>query len=535
LSSQRRFEGTNLEALLDEVRESLGDGVQIVAANRVRKGGVGGFFAREYFEVIAEEPETPIDLRPPVRLGRHRREPETVAVDHSRSVPRSVLDLVEERNEEERRFGAMDLGTVDVARDFHDVRDLHSMDHGELYVDDNGVFRASDDPVTWSHSRDLPVDALPTTPPPAPPTRAAHEMALPTRYESQPYEPPRYEPVHTELVHHELARHEAPATEPLEPPIVSTETERFAQILERLAHSTEHQSAPAPPAVDLTLPRVPVAPQAAPAAPSPAAAPVTPVVAAPMTPAPVVAAAAPVAHASHSGAEETIERPEQSLVRLGLPARFVPRGMAGTALRDALTESLARLPQPATLPCTKGVVVAIVGMGARPLLLGRAVSEELGLDPEEVVVATQSEIDGVPAWLQITEPEAADERRRSWRRRDHLTFVAISQPALTTATAWASDTLDRLEPTQLWGLASAGWKPEDVDAWSRRLGGFDMLALDRLVDTVSPASMMCLGLPIGRLDGDDATPHRWADELLERITTPEPLSTATAATAAVRA
>ena len=251
---------------------------------------------------------------------------------------------------------------------------------------------------------------------------------------------------------------------------------------------------------------------------------------APVTPAPAAPAAPAVEHASRHGAEETIERPEQSLVRLGLPARFVPRGMAGNALRDALTESLTRLPHAATLPNTKGVVVAIVGMGARPLLLGRAVSEELGLDPEEVVVATQSEIDGVPAWLQITDPEAADERRRSWRRRDHLTFVAISQPALTTATAWASDMLDRLEPTQLWGLASAGWKPEDVDAWSRRLGGFDMLALDRLVDTVSPASMMCLGLPIGRLDGDEATPQRWTDELLDRISTPEPMS-ATAGTA----
>jgi hypothetical protein len=521
LSSQRRFEGTNLEALLDEVRESLGDDVQIVAANRVRKGGVGGFFAREYFEVIAEEPETPIDLRPPVRLGRHRREAESAPVDHSRSVPRSVLDLVEERNEEERRFGAMDLGTVDVARDFHDVRDLHSMDRGELYVDDHGVFRASDNPETWSHSRDVPVDALPPAPPApvAPAARAVHDMALPTRYEPQPYD---------------QARHDLTGGEQFEPPIVSTETERFAQILERLAHSTEHQSAPVAPAVDLTVPISPLAP----IAPQPASVPASivdterlgPAAAAPVATAPVMPTPvpAPVEPTSRSGAEEIIERPEQSLVRLGLPARFVPRGMAGNALRDALTDSLARLPQAAALPSTKGVVVAIVGMGARPLLLGRAVSEELGLDPEEVVVATQSEIDGVPAWLQITDPEAADERRRSWRRRDHLTFVAISQPALTTATAWASDMLDRLEPTQLWGLASAGWKPEDVDAWSRRLGGFDMLALDRLVDTVSPASMMCLGLPIGRLDGDDATPQRWADELLERISTPESSSTTTA-------
>ena len=133
--------------------------------------------------MVAEEPETPIDLRPPVRLGRHRREPDSTPVDLSRSVPRSVLDLVEERNEEERRFGALDLGSgdlgaADTAHHFDDVRDLHSMDRGELYVDDHGVFRASDSNSTWSHGRDLPVDALPTAParpvaPAAPAARAA--------------------------------------------------------------------------------------------------------------------------------------------------------------------------------------------------------------------------------------------------------------------------------------------------------------------------------------------------------------------------
>ncbi len=516
------------------MRSEFGDDAHIVAANRVRKGGVGGFFAREFYEVIVEEPDAPIDLRPPVRLGRQRRD-DTAAYDSGRSVPLTVLDLVEERNEEERLLGAINLGLDSIQI----IDDDDEPIEGPLDDPFGGHFAgraaAGTQPTTWAHSQDIPVEAVPVVvpEPPAPqvapapastPAMAAPAMAI----ESQP--------------------------------VVSTETERFAQILERLAHSTEHQPShyepgttqPAPqPTFATTTDPAPMrepapAPEAQPrvislvdaervvrAEPVPRVVPGAPVARPTVATAPPAHATAPTAASTadpaRSGAEDIIERPEQMLVRLGLPARFVPRGMTGNALRDALVESLGRLPRAEELPKAKGVVVAIVGLGAGPVLLGRSVSEALGLDPEEVVVATQNEIDGVPAWLQITEPDAADERRRSWRRRDQLTFVAISQPSLTTGTAWASDMLDRLEPTQLWGLAAAGWKPEDVDAWSRRLGGFDMVCLDRLVDTVSPASMLSLGLPIGRLDGADATPQRWADLLLDRISTAEPARAGSAA------
>ena len=437
-------------------------------------------------------------------------------VDSGRSVPRSVLDLVEERNEEERLIGAINLGldAVQIIDDDEDDDPRYGID-ARFGTGIDQRFTPVETVTSWSHSREVPVEALPIVVDDEPTVEASTALA--------PAQP--------------AAR-------------VSTETERFAQILERLAHSTEHRPAHYEPAIDTDAPAPATARQAqtlaaAPIAPE-AVLPRAPQMTAPQMTAPQAAAtqaapAAPVAQSAQaaspssrpavisltqaesrpSGAEEIIERPEQLLVRLGLPARFVPRGLTGSALRDGLVESLTRLPRAAELPKTKGVVVAIVGLGARPVLLGRSVSEELGLDPDEVVVATQSEIDGVPAWLQITEPDAADERRRSWRRRDQLTFVAISQPSLTTGTAWASDMLDRLEPTQLWGLASAGWKPEDVDAWSRRLGGFDALALDRLVDTVSPASMLSLGMPIGRLDGTDATPPVWADLLLDRISSPD--------------
>jgi hypothetical protein len=75
LPSQQRFEGPDLEALLDDVRTRFGADAAIVEANRIRKGGVGGFFARELYEVVVEGDEPVAPAAPPG--------------------PRSVLDLVD--------------------------------------------------------------------------------------------------------------------------------------------------------------------------------------------------------------------------------------------------------------------------------------------------------------------------------------------------------------------------------------------------------------------------------------------------------
>ena len=54
MASQQQFEGPVLEDLLERVRAEVGPDARIVAANRIRKGGVGGFFARQAFEVLVE-------------------------------------------------------------------------------------------------------------------------------------------------------------------------------------------------------------------------------------------------------------------------------------------------------------------------------------------------------------------------------------------------------------------------------------------------------------------------------------------------
>jgi hypothetical protein len=59
--SLQRCEGKKLESVLEEVRSRFGDSVTIVEANRLRKGGVGGFFAKETFEVVVDVDEEPPD------------------------------------------------------------------------------------------------------------------------------------------------------------------------------------------------------------------------------------------------------------------------------------------------------------------------------------------------------------------------------------------------------------------------------------------------------------------------------------------
>ena len=53
MSNTQHFEGATIEAALAEAARVLGPNVQVAEARKVRKGGVGGFFAQERYEVDA--------------------------------------------------------------------------------------------------------------------------------------------------------------------------------------------------------------------------------------------------------------------------------------------------------------------------------------------------------------------------------------------------------------------------------------------------------------------------------------------------
>lgn len=63
------LDGDDLRDLMLRVRDEMGPGARIVKAERIRTGGVGGFFAREHYELTVEVPDAPTTTRrrPPAR------------------------------------------------------------------------------------------------------------------------------------------------------------------------------------------------------------------------------------------------------------------------------------------------------------------------------------------------------------------------------------------------------------------------------------------------------------------------------------
>ena len=121
MASQLRFEGGELEELLERVRIEVGPEARIVAANRIRQGGIAGFFAREGYEVVVDAD----GVQNGGRGSRGRRRSKSEAKSQSTTQPvdasviiddaspttsavtassgtASVLDLVDEVNEIER-------------------------------------------------------------------------------------------------------------------------------------------------------------------------------------------------------------------------------------------------------------------------------------------------------------------------------------------------------------------------------------------------------------------------------------------------
>jgi hypothetical protein len=421
--------------LLEQVRSELGSGTKIVSANKIRTGGVAGFFARENYEVIVEHDG--IVLPPP-----QAADDPSVSVRPRDIAAPTLMDLVDRVSAEER-------------------------------------LRSSSEAV-------------------------AAKAAAPRIVEERPVAAP------------------TPTTPQISDraPRISTESEPFAAVLERVARSagvpseaqdndtvdiTESVDADLIDDVEPEMVEPVVAPQLPPA--RPAAAP-APVVASHPVATPMPAQVNLPAAGGHVGA----------LVKMGLPATYVPAAPSSAALEAALRASLTRLPEAPVMPRSTGSVVAVVGERNAAMEIARDLSEQAGLDPDSITIATRKRMPArTPEHLIINGSEEAAERRRSWRRRERPSVVVIDSELGGDKQGWAYHVLAALEPSATWGVVDATRKTEDVAAWVNGLGGVDALAVNDLDATVSPASVLQLDVPVGRLDGRPASPALWAALLTERL------------------
>jgi hypothetical protein len=392
LASQLRFEGAELDDVLERVRAEVGPDARIVGANRIRKGGVAGFFAKEGYEVI-------VDLNgeaPPAR-GRGARAAKQSG--RSAKVPASVLDLADDISADEREQ-VIDLGEPAVSTEREDFGQMLSRLTQALDEEEAMDVPGMPDPMV----EDRPVA------PNAHYRRVTSDLAQPTMPVPQTAPP---------------MQQQMPQTIPMAPP-------------------------------------------------------------------------------------PSMPRPDARFVALGLPPELVPSTVVDD-VRTALFQRLAQLPPPPQLPRISGVVIAVVGIGTAPISIARRLADELEVPGENVILATPE------AMSDLSHPEEAEAFRLGVRRRSEPTIVACSIGPGRAQLGWAHRILDRLEPTITWGVVVASCKPEDIAHPVELLGGVDVLALTGVGDTVSPAAVLGLGIPIGRIGSNHATPAVWADLLMERL------------------
>lgn len=526
MSAQSKlYEGPALEPLIERIHKELGPDAKIISADRVRQGGVAGFFARQVFRLTVE-------IKQPVREGVRRPAKAGAATTNGTTATSGTVAGGNGKPARQPAMAGVGAGAVS-----------SSGSNGKSVA---GAKR----PSNGTPPRQTAV-VPETTPADDEVIGQALSAAVLRALQADDAGP--------------IAALADSTTDIIElvSPLPSTETEPFARVLEQVAQAMETASpitgtAPSAPATVATTPAVAVPPvpevtataavvepvattfasteellaqMAAPPetagasvdAPPPVPSAVIPVVATTAATAPV---ATPVpettATPAPSGPRSLEPSTVRELQRSGLPGSLMEsvgaKVAAGTELRMALIEVLRTLPEAPPLPWRTGSLIAVVGDGAQAEALCCQLAQELGIDVGDVAFATpdaQARKHCSASTIARTAGEAA-ERSPGWRRSG-VALVAVDAPVTGRSRSWANNVLMAMRPTAVWGLVDGQCKTEDIKAWSDDLGGMDAVAVSGVQHTVSPAAVLNAGIPVAFVDGARSSAERWASVIAERL------------------
>ena len=546
MSPQRQFEGPDVRALLDEICAEYGTEPTIAKAETFRSGGVLGFFQREQYRLVVDDPNA-ATATAPVKPGRRqaksapqprlRTTSSHAAALQALAMAPGPVDaptgehpavVVEPATTVQQAVGAYsqvaagqydDEPTADefLASLVTETAPAAAMTSGDMFVD---VASDTTDEVelTWAAPAPALVlaPALTSVPTPvvpdieAPDAETSFEDVLrrvtaAVDSEAEPIEWPRVD-----------------RTELTAVPVVEEEVDMpSAELLERLglleafvASTPSYEPAPA-------AHFAPAEPQVESdtVEPEPAGSHFALVSADEViepTPAPAEVDPAQVA------ARETRRQQARRLLATGLHHRTVVAVLdaldEGWSLEASILDAMEDLPL-TQLPRDRGSLIVVIGPGRRAAEEATRMAGDLGGDPSRVAFAT----DRRPVW-QAPEDLLLTSAAAARQVRDNLTetsvgLVALDAPTGSRAqtTTWARYVLDALEPTHVVVIADAMHKNEDVAAWIESLGGADSIVIDNTDLTTSPAAVLELGLPVSRLGQKPATPARWAATVLDRL------------------
>jgi hypothetical protein len=498
------LEGPAIEPLLAQVRDEYGSRVRIISADKVRSGGVGGFFAKQHYELSVEVPdpnEDRTDMAQRTKTadnGQHslerlleRAESQDRIEEPARSAtrasgtasPRSVTPAsfgisrpaeATPRPSPENNFGADEgrsaaLGDTGAA-------------FAELMAGLNGG--DSTDRLT-SRPKAAAREDTPTVRPFRPAEASESPMNTAPR---MPAAPPSVAP-------------QSPAPPP--PPIVA-QTSPAPSLAERiggLAASAIEVDPPPPP----------------PAEPEPEpyefqqAASISAIPASPPAPAPVAATPEPAAPVGDS---DPVIR---NLMTVGMPEAMARQITGGDTYAGVLSVLAARPAAPA-VPDGPGEILVLAGELNLGVTIGRQLLEQIGVPENHLLLAAQSTAGtGLHSSRLISTPEAAEQRAEKLHSAEEPWVVVLEAPVGGTDPIWINEMCDAIGATALWAVVDATRKTADTGRHLRSLGEVESLVVHGVELTSDPASVLGLDLPIYSLDGKPATPHAWAAMLCARI------------------
>lgn len=216
------------------------------------------------------------------------------------------------------------------------------------------------------------------------------------------------------------------------------------------------------------------------------------------------------------------------LRELGVPVAMNPRTNAHSVYA-AVQEILAGLPSAQAPSSEPGTVTAILGELAPALRAAQGLAAALRLPRSAIWIAG---LTGHPVESLVDSPDLVSRTvsgpgharllRSDLRAAETCSLVVIATDAIEgdPDDTWAAQVLAALEPDTALLTVDASRKPEDERDRLARLditSSIDALAVHSARLTSSPASVWDLGLPVALLDGRPATAFAWSSLLLAAV------------------
>ena len=169
-----------------------------------------------------------------------------------------------------------------------------------------------------------------------------------------------------------------------------------------------------------------------------------------------------------------------------------------------------QLPWPPRRP---GEVLVLVGDAVAGLHAARDIARHTRLGSASVFVVAPDLLPELSAERRIANPSHARIRRAELAQSASASIIVIDAPLTMAgdplAAEWVRDMVGALDATAVWAIVDATRRPKDVRRWMAAIGRVDGIVAHDVAATSEPGELLQLGAPVAYLDGVHATGAAW--------------------------